>query len=132
MFRAVDLYTVYGAWWFLLILAFLVASTTLCIARNAPKILADLGNFKEHLREQGLQAFHLKAQGTLHGELPMQAVERISHLLSGAGWRLKVDQRCEWWRDDRGAGAVPRTSSATSQRIRPSCWCASVACSTAT
>ncbi|MEO6745377.1 MAG: cytochrome c biogenesis protein ResB [Caldimonas sp.] len=93
VFRAVDLYTVYGAWWFLLILAFLVASTTLCIARNAPKILADLGNFKEHLREQGLQAFHLKAQGTLHGELPPQAVERISDLLRGAGWRLKVDQR---------------------------------------
>ena len=93
VFRAVDLYTVYGAWWFLLILAFLVASTTLCIARNAPKILADLGNFKEHLREQGLQAFHLKAQGTLHGELAPQAVERISHLLIGAGWRLKVDRR---------------------------------------
>ena len=93
VFRAVDLYTVYGAWWFLVILAFLVASTTLCIARNAPKILADLSNFKEHLREQGLQAFHLKAQGTLHSETPSQVVARVSQLLTGAGWRLKVDQR---------------------------------------
>ena len=93
VFRSVDLYTVYGAWWFLLILAFLVISTTLCIARNAPKIIADLGNFKEHLREQGLQAFHLKAQGTLQGEHLPQAVERISLLLKGAGWRLKVDPR---------------------------------------
>jgi cytochrome c biogenesis protein len=93
VFRAVDLYTVYGAWWFLLILAFLVVSTALCIARNAPKIVADLGNFKEHLREQGLQAFHLKAQGTLQGETLAQVVERISALLGGAGWKLKVDPR---------------------------------------
>jgi cytochrome c biogenesis protein len=65
----------------------------LCIARNAPKILADLSNFKEHLREQGLQAFHLKAQGTLHSEAPPRVVSRVSQLLTGAGWRLKVDQR---------------------------------------
>src|SRR6187402_24362 len=46
VFRVVDLYTVYGAWWFLLILAFLVVSTSLCIARNTPRILADLSNYK--------------------------------------------------------------------------------------
>jgi len=93
VFRAVDLYTVYGAWWFLLILAFLVVSTTLCIARNAPKIIADLGNYKEHLREQGLQAFHLKAQGMLQGERPPQAIERITTLLARAGWKSKIDLR---------------------------------------
>ena len=92
VFRAVDLYSVYGAWWFLLILAFLVASTSLCIARNAPKILADLNNYKEHLREQGLQAFHLKGQRTLD-EAPAAAVERIGALLRADGWKAKVDRR---------------------------------------
>ena len=92
VFRAVDLYTVYGAWWFLLILAFLVASTSLCIARNAPKILADLNNYKEHLREQGLQAFHLKGQRTLD-EAPAAAAERIGDLLRHDGWKAKVDRR---------------------------------------
>ena len=29
---------VYSAWWFLLVLAFLVLLTRLCIARNAPKM----------------------------------------------------------------------------------------------
>ena len=38
LFGALDLYTVYSAAWFLLILAFLVVSTSLCIARQAPKI----------------------------------------------------------------------------------------------
>ena len=42
LFGRVNLYTVYSAWWFLLILAFLVTSTTLCILRNAPKIAAEL------------------------------------------------------------------------------------------
>ncbi len=40
VFARFDLYSVYSAWWFLLILAFLVVSTSLCIARNTPKIVA--------------------------------------------------------------------------------------------
>ena len=62
VFLAVKLNAVYSAWWFLLILAFLVVSTSLCIARNAPKIVTDLRSFKEHLREQSLQSFHHKAR----------------------------------------------------------------------
>src|SRR5437764_12339452 len=42
LFMAIKLNSVYSAWWFLLILGFLVVSTSLCIARNTPKILADL------------------------------------------------------------------------------------------
>src|SRR4051812_41065250 len=93
VFGAVDLYTVYGAWWFLLILAFLVASTSLCIARNAPKIIADLRNYKEHVREQGLQAFHLKGRRTLDDEEPAHALERVKDLLIKSGWNAKVDPR---------------------------------------
>src|SRR6184192_3763773 len=42
LFLVLKLNAVYSAGWFLVILAFLVASTTLCIARNTPKIAADL------------------------------------------------------------------------------------------
>src|SRR4051812_43985377 len=42
LFMTLKLNAVYSAWWFLLILAFLVTSTSLCIARNTPKIFADL------------------------------------------------------------------------------------------
>jgi cytochrome c biogenesis protein len=65
LFLALKLNAVYSAWWFLLILAFLVVSTSLCIARNAPKILADLKAYKENIREQSLQAFHHRAEGAL-------------------------------------------------------------------
>jgi cytochrome c biogenesis protein len=57
-----QLNAVYSAWWFLLILAFLVVSTSLCIARNTPKILADLKVYKENIREQKPAAFHHKAE----------------------------------------------------------------------
>jgi cytochrome c biogenesis protein len=92
LFATTGLYAVYGTWWFLLILAFLVASTSLCIARNAPKIFADLRQMKEHLREQALQAFHHKAQGRT-AEPADAALARVAALLQRHGWRAKVDVR---------------------------------------
>ena len=92
VFAAVSLYSVYSAWWFLLILAFLVLSTSLCIARNAPKILVDLRTYKEHVREQALDAFHHKGVGEV-AQAPPAAYERISTLLVAAGWRAKVQVR---------------------------------------
>jgi cytochrome c biogenesis protein len=92
VFGAVNLYTVYSAWWFLLILGFLVLSTSLCIARNAPKILSDLRNYKEGMREQALQAFHLKGQA--HSDQSAATNQtRISALLQQHGWKLKVQNR---------------------------------------
>jgi cytochrome c biogenesis protein len=92
VFRALDLTSVYSAWWFLLILGFLVVSTTLCIARNTPKILHELRHYKEHVREQALQAFHLKAQGHT-AETREAAFERVSQLLTRGGWKARAQVR---------------------------------------
>ncbi len=92
VFAAVSLYSVYSAWWFLLILAFLVTSTSLCIARNTPKILVDLKAYKENLREQSLKAFGHRAEGVL-GEVPEAAARRIGQMLVGGGWKVKLQQR---------------------------------------
>jgi cytochrome c biogenesis protein len=92
VFTALHLTTVYSAPWFLLILTVLVISTSLCIARNTPKILHDLRNYKENLREQGLQAFHLKGQANTT-EPPAAALDRIAALLLRNGWKAKVQPR---------------------------------------
>ena len=92
VFDKLDLYAVYSAWWFLLILAFLVTSTTLCIARNAPKILVDLKAYKENIREQALQAFHHRAQAHLP-EVPEAAAQRLGRLLASGGWKVKLQPR---------------------------------------
>ena len=92
LFATLKLNTVYSAWWFLLILAFLVVSTSLCIARNTPKILVDLKNYKENIREQSLKAFHHKAEGHLN-EAPEAAAKRLGALLATGGWKVKLQER---------------------------------------
>ncbi len=92
VFARFQLFTVYSATWFLAILGFLVVSTSLCIARNAPKIVADLRSFKEHVREQSLAAFHHKAAGTL----PLArdaALARVAEVLGRQGWQARAQQR---------------------------------------
>jgi cytochrome c biogenesis protein len=92
LFMAVNLNAVYSAWWFLLILAFLVTSTSLCIARNTPKIIADLKTYKENIRDQSLKAFHHRAIAGL-GETPQAAAERIGRTLASGGWKVRLQQR---------------------------------------
>ena len=92
VFDTVGLYTVYSAWWFLLILAFLVASTSLCIARNAPKIFTDLRTFKEGMRAESLKSFHHKGVG-LVAQSPEQARDRVLMLLANHGWKAKLQAR---------------------------------------
>jgi cytochrome c biogenesis protein len=89
---AAGLYTVYSTWWFLLALGVLVVSTSLCIARNTPKILHELKVYKEHIREQSLLAFHHKGQAVT-AESRAQALQRISGLLSQGGWKAKAQVR---------------------------------------
>ncbi|PPE65247.1 cytochrome c biogenesis protein ResB [Caldimonas caldifontis] len=92
LFGTLGLYSVYSAGWFLLILAFLVISTSLCIARNTPKIAQDLRTYKEHVREQALQAFHHKGQGVVAE--PREAVlERVTALLQRNGWKARAQVR---------------------------------------
>ena len=92
VFGAVGLYSVYSAWWFLLILAFLVTSTSLCIARNAPKIFVDLKTYKENIREQSLKAFGHRASNSLN-ESAQDAAKRIGAMLAGGGWKVKLQPR---------------------------------------
>ncbi len=96
VFNLVSLNTVYSAWWFLLILAFLVVSTSLCIARNTPKIFADYNQLKEDVREQSLKAFGHRAQAPLQ-ESPEVAARRIGQTLVQSGWRVKLQQRSAGW-----------------------------------
>ncbi len=92
VFLSLSLSNIYSAWWFLLILGFLVASTSLCVARNTPKIWTDLKSYKENLAERSLQAFGHKAQGQL-GLEPEAEAQRIGKLLATAGWKVKLQRR---------------------------------------
>ena len=92
LFGKVGLFTVYSVWWFLPILAFLAVSTSLCIARNVPKIIHDLRTYKEQVREQALASFHHRGAAEV-AETRDAAFERIGALLVHAGWKAKVQVR---------------------------------------
>ena len=92
VFGSASLTSVYSAWWFMLILAFLVISTSLCVSRNIPKIMRDWVVYKEGIREQSLKAFGHTAQASLN-ETPAMAAQRIGQMLVGGGWRVKLQER---------------------------------------
>ena len=109
VFDTLSLPAVYSAWWFLLILAFLVTSTSLCIARSTPKIFADLKVYKEDIRAQSLKAFGHRAQSVMEGT-PESAAARVGQALVGAGWKVKLQRRDtpagEGWMVAAKAGAA--------------------------
>lgn len=89
VFGKLGLYAVYSTWWFLLIMGFLVLSTSLCIIRNAPKMIKDIRSWRENLREQSLRNFHHKAEWTAavpHAVFVQQLIDRVA----GTGYKVKV------------------------------------------
>src|SRR5687768_49596 len=56
-FEKLGLYDVYHSGWFLVILLFLVISTSLCIYRNSPLMVKEWKTFKEQATEKSLKAF---------------------------------------------------------------------------
>ena len=92
VFRKIGLYTVYSAWWFLLLMAVLVISTSLCIVRNAPKMLKDMRSWRENVRENSLLNFHHKMQWRApmtRAALAQQSAAR----LADAGYKVKLVEK---------------------------------------
>ncbi|CAN0618004.1 cytochrome c biogenesis protein [Burkholderia multivorans] len=89
IFRSLGLYNVYSAWWFMLILIFLVVSISLCVIRNAPKMLADAKSWKDKVREGSLRAFHHKAEFSAGGSRAAVAVT-LSAFVAKAGYKHVV------------------------------------------
>ncbi len=87
IFRGLNVYTVYSAWWFMLILAFLIVSVSLCVIRNGPKMIEDAKSWKDSVREGSLRAFHHKAEYAVRGSRAETAM-RLGGLLRKLGYRF--------------------------------------------
>jgi cytochrome c biogenesis protein len=87
-FEKLGLYDVYHAAWFLLILSFLVASTSVCITRNAPNFVREMKSFREHVSEQSLAAFKHKHEAAT--ELaPEVLAAQAQRYLEGQGYKVR-------------------------------------------
>lgn len=91
LFQALGLYDVYHTSWFLLIFAFLLASTSVCVYRNLPGMLREIRTFKENASEASLKGF------THHTEfvsnLGEQAIDTLAAYLKSAGFKIKRIER---------------------------------------
>ncbi|SAK93499.1 ResB family protein [Caballeronia pedi] len=89
IFRGLSIYTVYSAWWFMMILIFLVISVSLCVIRNSPKMVADVKSWKDRVHEGGLRAFHHKGEFAVSTNRA-QTVATLERLSAKMGYRFKT------------------------------------------
>ncbi len=91
VFDTLGLYDVYGASWFLAILAFLVLSTSVCIWRNTPNMLREMRQFHLNVRYNSLRAFHHKREWEAGAE-PQALQQALAGWLQGLGYRTRARQ----------------------------------------
>lgn len=94
VFAKLNLYAVYSTWWFLLIMSFLVVSTSLCLIRNTPKMLRDMRSWRDNVREQSLRNFHHKLEwqaASARDALIPQLLSRVA----AAGYKTRVVDKGE-------------------------------------
>jgi len=84
IFEQFDLYNIYQAFWFLIILLFLVVSTTLCVSRNTPKILKDIKKFQSSLTPSSMKKFRNYYEFKTYKNL-----EEISKIFKRQGFQIK-------------------------------------------
>ncbi len=87
-FETLGLYDVYHAAWFLLILTFLVASTSVCISRNAPNFIKEMRSFREHVSETSLAAFKHQ-HATAITQSPEAYAASAQAYLQAQGYKVK-------------------------------------------
>ncbi|TCO82631.1 cytochrome c biogenesis protein [Plasticicumulans lactativorans] len=108
VFRLLGLDDVYGAPWFLAILAFLLASTSVCIYRNAPGMLREMGHFRTEVQLKSLRAFHNRAQWALPGGERERVLATLLAALRAQGYRTRVVEQADHTLVAAMKGAVNR------------------------
>jgi len=89
VFDRFSIWHIYNSWWFLLIMGFLVVSTSLCVLRNAPKMIRDARSFREYVRGSSLRAFHHRVE-LRAGDDVGQASRKVGALLREQGFRYRI------------------------------------------
>ena len=92
IFEQLGLYDIYSSGWFILILAFLVTSTSICLYRNTPRILASLKQYREDMQEQQLLnlADHSRHLTTLTHDA---ALARLTACFKRLGFKTRINRQ---------------------------------------
>ncbi|OWT75031.1 MULTISPECIES: cytochrome c biogenesis protein ResB [unclassified Achromobacter] len=91
LFDKFSIWHIYNSWWFLLIMTFLVASTSVCLIRNAPKMLRDAVSFRDYVRASSLRAFPQRTAFDSAASVPA-ATDAVRKLLKHLGYAVRERQ----------------------------------------
>ena len=88
IFISMGLYDIYGVWWFVALLFFLLLSTSVCVIRNAPRMLRDMRNFRANAGRNSLRAFHNNAQWQIQSDRD-GLIKNITSHLQDEGYQIR-------------------------------------------
>ncbi|MFZ9161068.1 MAG: cytochrome c biogenesis protein ResB [Burkholderiaceae bacterium] len=91
VFTWFDVFRVYNAPWFLIVMVLMLTSTSLCLIRNTPRMLKDMRVWREKVRDAGFNAFPYRQQFQL--DRPDQAeakIQEIANALTQQGYRTRT------------------------------------------
>ena len=88
IFISMGLYDIYGVWWFVALLFFLLLSTSVCVIRNAPHMLRDMRNFRANAGRNSLRAFHNNVQWNIDTDRD-SLINNIESHLQDEGFRTR-------------------------------------------
>lgn len=92
VFNSLGLFHVYGAAWFVLVLVFLLVSTSVCVTRNTPGFLKDMKQFSEKMSLNALKHQPNKQTFNSNESLDTEQARAIS-VLKHKGYKTKLHQR---------------------------------------
>ena len=93
VFRGLGLYDIYGAAWFIGILAFLILSTSVCLYRQTPHLLREMNRFRTQVQLHSLRGFHRRAEWRLPERDPSAVQAEITGVLRAWRYRWRVEDR---------------------------------------
>lgn len=94
VFKSLSLFDIYSAPWFLVLLGFLVVSTSVCVYRNTPTILKDMRHYRLDVQAKSMRTFKHRDEWETTGT-PESAAKALGERLQGLGYSTRIKQRGE-------------------------------------
>lgn len=93
VFRSLELYDIYSSWWFVILLGFLLVSTSACIYHYIPVVIREWRHFRLNVSEKSLTLMHSSGHWISHYSVEDSSKFMQQKLTNGGyQFRLKDEQ----------------------------------------
>ncbi len=89
VFTSLDVFRVYNAPWFLVVMALMLVSTSLCLIRNTPKMIKDARSWRDRVRDTTFPAFKHRTAIDLPLADSDRALAQLSEFLAQRGYKIR-------------------------------------------